>query len=69
MSKSLDVVNNTYDVKQAAQLIGCSEWTLRQMVRDGTIPYYKVRSRIRFTDVALTEWMRRQEKRNCKFGS
>jgi excisionase family DNA binding protein len=30
-----------YDVRTAAEVIGVSEWTVRRMVADGSIGYYR----------------------------
>ena len=65
----MDIVEKTYDIKGACELIGCSEWLLRKMVRESKIPYYKIGNRIRFTDVTLSKWMLKQEDKNYKYGS
>lgn len=64
-----ELVNKTYGVKEAAALLGCSEWLVYKMVRDHQLPHYKVGSTIRFTDVNLSKWMLSQERINSKIKS
>ncbi len=50
--------------KEAAAVIGCSEYTIKQLAREKRIPHYRVGVRIMFTRAALQNWMADQEKRN-----
>lgn len=63
----MELVEKTYDIRGASELIGCKETKLRSLVRNGEIPYYRVGNRIRFTDVALSKWMFKQERMNSSF--
>jgi excisionase family DNA binding protein len=59
--------NRTLSVKQAYRYIGLdSEDTLRNMVRDEQIPYFRARGRIFFREASLDRWMEEQEKQNYK---
>lgn len=42
------MAKNVYDVEECAAFLGKSETTIRHMVADKRIPYYKVGSSIRF---------------------
>ena len=50
--------------KEAADVIGCSEYKIKEMARERRIPHYKVGVRIMFTRAALQMWMADQENRN-----
>lgn len=54
--------------KEAAQLIGCSEYKIKELARCKSIPFYKIGSRYMFTRSALVEWIRQQEKDNSTGG-
>ena len=50
--------------KEAADLIGCSEYTIKELVRRKQIPHYRIGVRIMFTRTALKKWIASQEKKN-----
>lgn len=50
--------------KEAATLIGCSVYTIKQLAREKKIPHYKVGVRFLFSRAALEKWVFNQEKRN-----
>lgn len=52
-------------VAEAAEIIGCSSYTLRDMVRQKKIPAYRVGKRILFTKNGISDWINKQEKNNC----
>lgn len=54
--------------KEAAQLVGCSEYKIKEMARGKNIPFYRVGVRYMFTRSALIEWIRQQEKDNSAGG-
>lgn len=60
-----DLVSKTYGVKEAAVLLGCSEWKIYQMCKSGQLPHFKVGSTIRFTDINVSKWMLHQERISC----
>jgi excisionase family DNA binding protein len=53
--------------KEAAEFIGCSEYTIKQLAREKRIPHYRIGVRIMFTRPALVKWIANQEKRNYIF--
>ena len=52
--------------KEAATLIGCSEYTIKEMARQGKIPSYRSGNRIKFTYEGLGAWIRYQEEQSWK---
>lgn len=52
--------------KEAAELIGCSEYTIKDLVRRHKIPHYRIGVRIMFSRPALEKWVTDQEKRNYR---
>lgn len=55
--------------KEAAELIGCSADTIKELARCKSIPFYKVGAHYRFTRTALLNWISEQETNNyCKKG-
>lgn len=51
--------------QEASRLIGCSEYTIRDMARRKKVPHYRVGSLIMFRRSALLRWIEKQEKTNC----
>lgn len=49
---------------EAAALIGCSVYTIKELARGNKLPFYKIGSRYRFTRSALLKWMTDQEEKN-----
>jgi excisionase family DNA binding protein len=48
----------TLDIKEAAALIGVSHTTMYTCVREGQIPFVKVRGRILFHRDTIEAWLR-----------
>ena len=46
-------------VKQAAQFLGVSRWTIHRLVKDQGIPFIPVRGRIVFDKEDLVSWMQK----------
>ena len=59
--------NKALGIKSAAEFIGCSEWKLRQLVKEGKIPFYRIGNRIKFSSNSLSKWVTAAEKRNYKY--
>ncbi len=53
---------------EASALIGCKEYTIKELARGKRIPHYKVGNRYRFTRSALIKWMADQEEKNYLSG-
>ena len=52
--------------QEAADLIGCSAYTVKELARGNRIPFYRVDSRYLFTRAALMDWIADQEKKNYR---
>jgi len=47
-------------VAQAMEILGRSDWWVRNAVRNGTIPYIRVGKIIEFDEAELRAWLERQ---------
>lgn len=54
--------NVRFTPKQASEFLGCSEYKVRQMVREGDIPSYRIGVKIMFSKATLEKWIANQEK-------
>lgn len=52
--------------KEVAEILGCSEYIVRQKVREGKLPNYRVGRRIFFTRSGIVNWMKEQEQSSIK---
>lgn len=50
--------------KEAARFIGCSEYTIKELARQGRVPHYRNGNRIMFTKKGLLKWIELQEKKS-----
>ncbi|WP_024834052.1 helix-turn-helix domain-containing protein [Ruminiclostridium josui] len=50
--------------KEAAELIGCSEYTIKELARQQRIPSHRVGNMIKFTREGLETWIKAQEKKS-----
>ncbi len=50
--------------KEAAELVGCSEYTIKELARQKRIPSHKVGGLIKFTREGLEAWIQAQEKKS-----
>ncbi len=48
----------TLEVKEVSALIGVSQTTIYAMVREGQIPFRKIRGRILFSREVIEAWVR-----------
>lgn len=48
----------TLDVKEVAQMLNVSKYTIYTMCREGEIPHFKVRGRILFNKDVVIAWTR-----------
>lgn len=55
------------NTKEAAQFIGCSAYTIRELARQKKTPHYRVGNRIMFTRETLLRWIEKQEVRNWRY--
>ena len=52
--------------QEAAEIVGCSVYTIKELARGHRIPFYKVGVRYMFTRSALVDWIKQQENSNYK---
>lgn len=50
------------DVKEAAELLGCSVYKTYELVRKNQLPHYKISSRVLFRRSTLLAWIAEQER-------
>lgn len=50
-----------FTVKELANYLKCSISTVRKLVRESKIPFFKVASKINFSKVRIDEWVHEQE--------
>lgn len=48
---------NKFTVKEVASYIGCSEASIRKMVRESIIPHYRIYSKILFDKQKIDSWL------------
>ncbi len=60
----MDVKETGLTPAEASALIGCKEYTIKELARGKKIPHYRVGNRYRFTKSALIRWMAEQEEKN-----
>lgn len=56
----------TFGVKEAAQLVGCSEWKIRELANKGEFPCFRVGRKLRFNKQSVIQWITDKEKENQK---
>ena len=53
-----------FSVKEAAKLLKCSEWTIREMCKHGELKYFRVGNNIRIRDTEIERYIRQSEQVN-----
>lgn len=53
-----EVIDETFDVSQAAKYLGCKQKTIYNKIKE--IPHFKVGRALRFSRLALDEYIRRR---------
>ncbi|WP_020621241.1 helix-turn-helix domain-containing protein [Paenibacillus daejeonensis] len=56
------IYNNVFDFNEACRYLKVSESTLRRMVRDGEVPYFRQRGNLFFRQTALHESIIKKER-------
>lgn len=59
-------MQDTFDVKDLAEYLHCSESTVRKLIRNKEIPYFRVAYRIYFKRALIDAWIQNQCMRNCE---
>lgn len=57
---------NVFDFQEAIRYLHLSDSTLRRMVADREIPFFRQRGQIFFRQTSLEQWIRDQERKNCR---
>jgi excisionase family DNA binding protein len=57
------------NVREAAQFLGISERTLRQLIAEKRVPFARVGGSLRLRRTALVGWLQQEEQRNVPFSS
>lgn len=64
MSANITIKESGLTPEEAADFIGCSPYTIKELARWKRIPFYRVGVRYRFRKSALLEWISEQENQN-----
>lgn len=57
---------DVFDVKEVAKYLNCSISTIRKLVTNNSIPYYRIGTRIFFRKLSIDTWIAQQElEHNC----
>jgi len=52
------------NVKELALYLSCSESTIRNLIRDNEIPFFRIVKKINFNKEAINTWIKNQEIQN-----
>lgn len=63
---STEIANNIYTVNEVAKWLRVSDKKIRQMLKNGEIPYIKVGNRYRFVGWQIEKWANQKQKGNKK---
>lgn len=55
-----------FNVKETAEYLNCSESSIRKMVRNKEIAFFRIGSKINFTQESIESWIKEQQKLNSK---
>lgn len=55
-----------FNVKEIAQYLDCSESSIRSLVRDNSIPFFRIGAKLNFNKEAIDVWVHNQEIQNMQ---
>ena len=55
-----------FTVKEVANYLNCSVSSIRSLVRDGKIPFFRIGSKLNFNKTAIDTWVHNQEIQNMQ---
>lgn len=55
-----------FTVKQVAEYLNCSVSTIRNLVKNNTIPFFRIGTKLNFNKEAVDNWIHRQEMKNMQ---
>jgi len=61
LASRIEKLPNAISAKQLLTLLNISETTLYEMVANGTIPYFRIGTIIRFDPARIADWLRKHE--------
>lgn len=59
-----NIKNETFTINEASQYLRCSVSGIRNLVRNKTIPFYRLGNRLYFKKSSLDKWITQQEVNN-----
>ncbi len=59
-------MNDTFNIKELAEYLKCSESLIRKYVRNKSIPYFRVGNRLFFRKETIDLWIQNQELQNMQ---
>lgn len=57
-------MEETFNVKEVSQYLKCSVSEIRKLIRDNTIPYYRIGNKIFCRKESIDKWITQQEVNN-----
>lgn len=57
-------MSETYNIKEVSQYLKCSVSGIRNLVRNKSIPYYRIGNRLFFKKESIDLWIQNQEETN-----
>lgn len=55
-----------FSVKEVAEYLECSQSSIRSLVRDNAIPFFRIGVKLNFNKDAIDNWIHRQEIQNMQ---
>lgn len=55
-----------FSVREVAQYLDCSQSSIRSLVRDNAIPFFRIGVKLNFNKDAIDNWIHRQEMQNMQ---
>lgn len=59
-------MNETFNIKEASQFLKCSESMIRKMVKNKSIPFFRVGNRLFFRKESIELWIKNMEFQNIQ---
>ena len=57
---------NIFNVKETAEYLNCSVSSIRKMVRNKEIAFFRIGSKINFTQESIESWIKKQQELNSR---
>lgn len=56
----------TLTIKELARYLKTSSSTIRRLIKEGNLPYFKVGGIIKFNKLSIDNWIKEQEEKNIR---